>query len=241
MTAHDDPAGPEPDVSAAELALGLLDGEERAAALRRVMADPAFAAEVETWRDRFAELFDQWPEASPPADSEARLAAAVPHSPAGASRPAEMRSGKRGLLIGWATASSLVAAVLALVLLTRSPERVTVSPPPAPTLVAAIMPQSGSSPAPLLYDAEHGRVSVPAASPASAGQSAQMWVIGSDGVPHSLGLMADAQKTVLTLTPEQRARMVAGVTIAVSIEPAGGSPTGLPTGPVVAKGILSAA
>ena len=48
MTPEPDTHDPEPqDVAAAELALGLLDGEERAAALRRVLAEPAFAAEVE--------------------------------------------------------------------------------------------------------------------------------------------------------------------------------------------------
>ena len=37
------------DVAAAELALGLLEGEERGAALRRVLAEPGFAAQVEWW------------------------------------------------------------------------------------------------------------------------------------------------------------------------------------------------
>ena len=49
--------GPEPDVAAAELALGVLDGEERAAALRRMIGEPDFAREVERWRDHFALLF----------------------------------------------------------------------------------------------------------------------------------------------------------------------------------------
>ena len=47
------PGPAEPDVAAAELALGLLDGEERAAALRRMLAEPGFAREVERWRDAF--------------------------------------------------------------------------------------------------------------------------------------------------------------------------------------------
>ena len=37
------------------------------------------------------------------------------------------------------------------------------------------------------------------------------------------------------------ARMIAGATLAVSVEPQGGSPTGLPTGPVVATGTLATA
>ena len=45
------------DVAAAELALGVLDGEERAAALRRMLAEPDFARDVERWRDHFAVMF----------------------------------------------------------------------------------------------------------------------------------------------------------------------------------------
>jgi anti-sigma-K factor RskA len=35
--------------------------------------------------------------------------------------------------------------------------------------------------------------------------------------------------------------MSAGATLAISIEPPGGSPTGLPTGPVVFTGVLKSA
>ena len=59
---------PLPDVTAAELALGVLDGPERAAALRRMLAEPAFAAEVDVWRNHFAALLDQFPAAEPGPD-----------------------------------------------------------------------------------------------------------------------------------------------------------------------------
>ena len=55
----------EPDIAAAELALGVLDGEERAAALRRVLAEPGFASEVERWRGYFGALFVGVPKWSP--------------------------------------------------------------------------------------------------------------------------------------------------------------------------------
>ncbi len=65
------------DVAAAELALGLLDGEERGAALRRVLAEPGFAARVEWWRLRFAALFDLWPEHAAPPHLAARIEASL--------------------------------------------------------------------------------------------------------------------------------------------------------------------
>ncbi len=63
-------------------------------------------------------------------------------------------------------------------------------------------------------------------------------MIPAGGTPHSLGLLANHGGTALTLTADNRARIAAGATLAVSLEPLGGSPTGLPTGPVVATGAL---
>jgi anti-sigma-K factor RskA len=66
-----------------------------------------------------------------------------------------------------------------------------------------------------------------------------LWVIPADGTPHSLGVLRTQGATALTLRPENRQRIAAGAVLAVTVEPVGGSPSGLPTGPVVAKGILS--
>ena len=59
-------SGDEADITAAELALGVLDGAERAQALRRVIAEPDFAREVEKWRGHFGTMFADWPEVTAP-------------------------------------------------------------------------------------------------------------------------------------------------------------------------------
>jgi anti-sigma-K factor RskA len=238
------PTGPEPDVTAAELALGLLDGEDRAQALRRVLAEPGFAAEVEAWRGRFADLFDAWPEAEAPADGLPRLDRVL--DPA---QPAAIPRGATGRLWpGLAAASSLIAACLLLFVLLRPSltPLAPVAPQPArsanaPMLMAAIMPSEGGAPAAAMYDPSSGKFSMAAAPMGKPGHSAQLWMIGADGVPHSLGLMHPHAPTEMMLPPETRAHMADGVMIAVSLEPMGGSPTGLPTGPVIAKGALSLA
>ena len=58
------------DLLAGELALGVLDGAERAEALRLMVADRAFALSVERWRDELGALFAGWPEEAPPPPSE---------------------------------------------------------------------------------------------------------------------------------------------------------------------------
>ncbi len=55
----------------------------------------------------------------------------------------------------------------------------------------------------------------------------ELWIIAPDAAPVSLGLLADGPLTVQYPMPPR------GWTLAVSIEPAGGSPTGAPTGPVI--------
>ena len=65
-------------------------------------------------------------------------------------------------------------------------------------------------------------------------RSYQLWAVPSSGVPMSLGVIEQARSTVdLKLEP-------AKLTLAVSLEPKGGSKTGAPTGPIVFTGTLIA-
>ena len=239
-----DPLGPDDatGLAAAELALGLLDGDERAVALRRVIADREFAADVARWRDHFAPLHDRQREADVPDHLFGRIEHSLDH--AGAPTPAPAR---RAWL--WpAFASAAAAAVAAVVVIRLSPDApvpppvVVAAPAPTPTpttiLVAVLEPVERGAQIAAVYDASRRALRLMPASYGRTGRSQQLWVIGGDGVPHSLGLVGE-RATALTITPADRARIAAGATLAISIEPAGGSPTALPTGPVVAKGALS--
>jgi anti-sigma-K factor RskA len=64
-------------------------------------------------------------------------------------------------------------------------------------------------------------------------------VIPGDGVPRSLGVINRGGETAITLPAALRTVTAAGATLAVSLEPAGGSPTGKPTGPVIAAGKIN--
>ena len=63
-------------------------------------------------------------------------------------------------------------------------------------------------------------------------------MIPKDGTPHSMGVMPPDKPMHAVLPVDVAANFVEGMTLAVSVEPAGGSPSGLPTGPVIASGAL---
>jgi anti-sigma-K factor RskA len=219
------------DVAAAEVALGLLEGEERAAALRRMLAEPAFAADVAWWRDALAPLVAEWAEATPSADVEARIMAAVEGD--------EVSQAVRWRAVAVALAACLVAAVALLAMLREPVVRIVRLPAPA-ALVAAIQPSDGKGAAlAATYDPGSGEMRLSGAPTVPQARVAELWVIGKDGPPRSLGLLRGDGVRRVAVAQARRGLLTEGVTLAVSVEPLGGSPTGLPTGPVVATGTLA--
>ncbi len=236
---------PDPDVAAAELALGLLEGDERATALRRVLAESGFAHSVEIWRAHLAQLFDLWPEMTPSNAVFTRLVQTIDAPSVPNMQPVR----RTGLLWpGIAAATSLIAASLLLVVTLRPtplapaalpPARAVVAPVPAKMLVAAIAPGETGAAVTAVYDPASGGLRLTEAALVDANQSAELWIIGTDATPHSLGILHVKGGTTLTVTAANRAQIAAGATLAISLEAVGGSATGLPQGPVVAKGTLS--
>jgi len=73
-----------------------------------------------------------------------------------------------------------------------------------------------------------------------ATESYELWVLpNGDGHPVSLGLLPRIGEVGRTLTPAQRTLLLSATKVAVSIEPVGGSPTGVPTGPVVIVAVIT--
>jgi anti-sigma-K factor RskA len=81
---------------------------------------------------------------------------------------------------------------------------------------------------------------VPAALLGQAQHSLELWVIPPGGKPHSLGLVDPDRPVKVRVPRELQPHVSADSTLAITLEPLGGSPTGDPTGPIVAKGTLAA-
>jgi anti-sigma-K factor RskA len=206
--------------AAAEHALRLDEGEARRANLRRASEDPEFRAAVAEWEADFAPLWDEVPEVAPPARVRRRLRRRLFGRPA---RP--WRSAVGGLMAGLAGAA--IAAVLLVPLIPPPPgDRVAIPGDSAPALVAELATEGDALRLLAVYDAGAGafRVRRLAGAP-PPGRDLEFWAIPEGGAPVSLGVIGE---TAVAPLPEALRGDVAGLTLAVSEEEAGGSVTGAP-------------
>jgi anti-sigma-K factor RskA len=227
----------EPEATAAEHALGVLTGPERAQAEARMVADPVFAGHVEAWRIRLAPLANEVKAVTPPAGLWPRIEAALPAN--------DNRTAPRGLGF-WrgATVASLglaAASLVVAVMIASRPPTVITPPPPAPVLNARLDTPAGLHLFVAAYDPDRQALRVTSLVPPGADPAHvhQLWLIPADGRPRSLGLVAPGTSVSLPVAPALGGLAVEGAAVAVSVEPPGGSKLDHPSGPVAAVGKLS--
>jgi anti-sigma-K factor RskA len=228
---------PEPDLSdddaiqAGELALGVLEGEERAAALRRSLAEPRFAQAVARWSHDLAPLLAGVAPVEPPAHVWDRIAQSI-----GGARESILLPLWRAV----ALVATLAAASLAFLLLTRPPRAVPVPVAPRELYVAQL---AGKSADPLLvarYDPRTQRLRVRTLGLPQDGRRPELWVIAGSAAPRSLGLVALNAAGEARPSPELAAQLVPGVTLALTMEPATGAPHAAPSGTILGTATLLA-
>jgi anti-sigma-K factor RskA len=86
------------------------------------------------------------------------------------------------------------------------------------------------------FDPSDGRLRIVPVASENKDRSLELWLVPGSGNPKSLGVFQPGASGELVIPSDLRASIGEGATLAVSLEPLGGSPTGLPTGPVIASG-----
>jgi anti-sigma-K factor RskA len=212
---------------AAEYMLGTMPVLVRRRFERLLAGDPELRRTVEDWNERFDPIDLEDGEEEPPAHVWRAVERRLALPPEAPPRPGWLSS-----LAFWRGATLAAAALAAAVIL-----YVEVRPSPAPPNVVAILSDDKGDPAWIALSAAHGGdVDVaPIRSVAiDAAHAFELWAI-EDGKPHPLGLLAPQPGRPLTV---QASVVPADGVLAISLEPSGGSPTGLPTGPVQYKGAV---
>lgn len=235
----------ERDALAGEYVLGLVEGADRTALEQRIEREPALAASVESWRGHLAAI-DATARPIPPSPGlwpriEAEIAAILPAAERG--RLKALKAGNtladwwNNLFIwrGAALAGALAAILLAIGLngaLDRAKRQ--------PVMVAVLLTEASVAAA-VVNTYPDGRVEmVPLQNiTVPEGKALEIWTLWDRAVgPRSVGLIDRARTTPLRL---DQLPLGTNQLFEITIENAAGSPTGRPTGPIVAKGTTSQA
>lgn len=230
----------------AEYVLGVLDADARAAVAREIASSETAAAAVALWERRLAGLATELPEVTPSPRSWTRIRDALDWDSAHQSTPRQPAQ-RTNLwtnikLWRWLTVGATAVAAVCIVLILRTLVEPPLQQGPRGVLMVASLRQGdGVTDWTATLDTDRKQIVVVPAAIASiaANRSTQLWLIPAGQAPISIGVFPPGTASVLPLTPNLLARLSPTAALAVSIEPPGGSPTGQPTGPVIAQGALS--
>jgi anti-sigma-K factor RskA len=198
---------------------------------------------VRRWENRLIGLSTRLPPVQPPASVWQHIESCIePRSDSKTERtPAAALAVQPGSSRVWQAAAAgiaVIAVALGALLVTRAPEvqvqlqverlavesahTAVVADATAPIWVVNAFPQLGEI-----------RVTALRSVDLADDRSFELWMLPDSGAaPVSLGVLPTSGAAVLPLSADQLQMLAATSKIAVSIEPAGGSPTGAPTGPI---------
>ncbi|MFZ5527782.1 MAG: anti-sigma factor [Pseudomonadota bacterium] len=217
------------DRLAADYVLGTLRGPARRRFEALIPAHPALRNAVQGWQSRLGVLSADITPVKPSAEVwpriQKRLFSDLVTTP--------VRWWQRlGVWRGWAATATVAALALGVLLSQPAPTQ--------PPIVVVLDSTDASAKLPAQFVASvsgDGRSLVLkplAGTTVTPQQALELWALPAQGNPRSLGLVAVDRATTVT-----KAALLKDTTaFAISVEPSGGSPTGLPTGPVVSVGKL---
>jgi anti-sigma-K factor RskA len=220
---------PSPASDAAEYVLGVMTAAERQAFAKRLADDAGLRADVIYWENRLANLADDVKPVAPPATVLANLQKRL-FAEHVQSKPGLLQS--LGFWRGLSFASLAAAVALGAMLFSQQPG----GSDTAGTLIAELAGESKAVRLAVAYDSSEGALSINRVEgQAAAGRVFELWLIEGGNAPVSLGVLpADVRGKVVV--PERLRAKLPNAVLAISDEPTGGSPTGAPTGAVLATG-----
>ena len=224
------------DLLAAEYVLGVLPADERQIASGRIDAETGFARLVDSWEVHLSPMAAAYAEVEPPATVKPAIDRRLFSSTA-ASTTAAPSGSLWASLAFWRGLTA--AALAALVLYIAVPYVRTPAVVPQERLVASLAANGSDVKYLVVYDAGRRDVGLSLVSgERAAGKDFELWMIEGKNAPVSMGIIPAGQVAHIPVTPAVQQKLAQGAVLAVSVEPTGGSPTGQPTGPVVAAGDL---
>ena len=231
MTGPDTPDRDDDDLLAAEYVLRLLDTSDEAIFEKRLASEPDLQDRVDAWSTRLSGMDTEFAEETP----RAVVKQALMHRLFGEDARPRPFWQRLGLWQGLSFASLLLAGFFAWQLIQTGPVD---APGRGPLYVSEISAEDQSLRLLAVYDSGSGALQINRTDgQAIPGRVLELWAIAEGDAPVSLGVLP-AGVTAAVVLPEPLRPQVAGLTLAISDEPPGGSPTGQPTGAVLAVGTV---
>jgi anti-sigma-K factor RskA len=225
------------DALAAEYALGTLQGAARRRFEHSLKDDPRLRRLVLQWHGRLAPLDALAEPVQPPTRVWSAIEQRLRLGTAGARRRSEGFWTNLGFWRGAAMLGTALAVALAIALAVFQP-----APTTGETMVVVLVGQD-ARPAmtvswpPGQTETPKMRIRVIGHAEMGPGTSWELWMLpGGDQKPVSLGLIGTEPFQEVAIPPSLAPAIDTAAGLAMSVEPEGGSPTGLPTGPVIYSG-----
>lgn len=220
------------EVLAGEYVLGVLSLEDRQKVERRMRNDRPFAAIVSRWEQNLSEFSEEYERVTPAASVYPKIEKRIFGDKAAGANLWNSITLWRSVAFA---SLFLVAGVMVFTITNETALRSA----PGKQLSASLAGQNSSISLLANYDATNGRLKV---TPVAAGKpeekSLELWLIRGTDPAEALGILPQTGEGEITLPSELHGKLTEGAIIAVSVEPFGGSPTGKPTGDVVASGTI---
>jgi anti-sigma-K factor RskA len=235
---------------AAEYVLGSLDAAERAEVAARRQVDPALNAAIRAWEERLGPLNGALAGIEPPPHVLRNVMRQIQdpqRQPSGAAIAGARGHGaaRRRLAIAAGACALAACLVAVLVWVTETPVRIPAKFVSELKKNAYATEGTMTATVPLgfevYFDLRASTILVrPYAVPPGASREYQLWLIPrrSMAAPISLGVIPLAEPSTSPWPATYPPRDLADATLAVSLEPRGGSPKGIPTGPTIFVGKL---
>jgi anti-sigma-K factor RskA len=211
---------------AAEYVVGTLRGRARSRFESLARSDREVAAIVRRWEEALTPLAERVAPVEPPARVWRAIESRIAPQPVRAALWGSLTFWRN---VGFASTACAIALLAAVLTLLRPQAH-------EPMMVAVLSASDAAPRAVVMLDSPDVlRVKIVKPWGHMENQSLELWALPAEGTPRSLGLVANASdRETLMKMPMSSLRDVK--TLAVTMEPIGGSPTRQPTGSPVCSG-----
>ena len=231
---------------AAEYVLGTLDADERASVTLRRATDADLEVHIQAWEQHFAPWAAAAADVAPSADLFAKIEAALPKVEpklSVASSTISVANDNLATLkrqVGRWRAAALGAGALAASMFVGVGVQQYASLGTPKNFVAVLQKDAGSPAFVVSVNVDTRALTIrPVAATAPQGKSYELWIINDKiGAPKSLGVVQNAGFTTAPQLKQYSSDVVQAGLYAITLEQAGGSPDGKPSGAPVFAGKL---